>query len=88
LNPDTNATARREVAERIDRFLTGLKRANCMLNRRELFWLREALRNMQEGQHPAADEATRKAEVLMPLQEYAARDLASNIGATVEQLWA
>ncbi len=86
LNPDANTITRRKVAERIDRFLTSLKRANRMPNRREVFWLREALTNMQEGQHLAADEATRKAEALMPLREHAARALTSNIGASVEQL--
>jgi hypothetical protein len=86
MNPDTNTITRREVAKRIDRFLTSLNRANRMPNRREVFWLREALTNLQEGQHLAADEATRKAEALMPIREHAAQDLTSNIGATVEQL--
>jgi hypothetical protein len=86
MNPDANTITRRKVAERIDRFLTSLKRANRMPNRREVFWLREALTNLREGQHLAANEATRKAEVLMPVREHAARDLTSNIGATVEQL--
>ena len=86
MNPDINTISRREVAKRIDRFLTSLTRANRMPNRREVFWLREALMNLQEGQHLAADEATRKAETLMPVREHAAGDLTSNIGATVEQL--
>jgi hypothetical protein len=52
LNPTARATARRNVAERIDRFLNGLQGARRLPNRRELFWLREALVNLQEGQYP------------------------------------
>jgi hypothetical protein len=54
-------------------------------NRRELFWLREALVNLQEGKHPAG-EAMDKAERAFPVPEHAVRDLSTNAGATVEQL--
>ncbi len=62
LNPTARATARRNVAERIDRFVNGLQRAQRLPNHRELFWLRHALVNLQEGQYPAGEEAMDKAE--------------------------
>ena len=40
LNPTARATARRNVADRIDRFLNSLQRVRRLPNRRELFWLR------------------------------------------------
>ena len=46
-NRTARATARRNVADRIDRFLNGLERTRRQPNRRELFWLREALANLQ-----------------------------------------
>jgi hypothetical protein len=78
--------ARRNVAERIDRFLNGLQGIRRLPNRRELFWLREALVNLQEGQYPAGEDAMDKAERAMPVPEHAARDLATNDRLTVEQL--
>jgi hypothetical protein len=57
LNPTARATARRNVADRIDRFLNILQRARRLPNRRELFWLRHALANLQEGQYPAGEDA-------------------------------
>jgi hypothetical protein len=62
LNPTARATARRNVAERIDRFLNVLEGARRPPNRRELFWLRDALVNLQEGQYPAGEDAMHKAE--------------------------
>ena len=86
LNPTARATARRNVAERVDRFLNGLQSARRQPNRRELFWLREALVNLQEGQYPAGEEAMDKAERTLPVPEHAVSDLSTNAGATVEQL--
>jgi hypothetical protein len=86
LNPTARATARRNVAERIDRFLNGLEGARRLPNRRELFWLRETLGNLQEGQYPAGEEAMDKAERALPIPEHAANDPSTNAGATVEQL--
>jgi hypothetical protein len=80
------ATARRNVAERIDRFLNGLQSARRLPNRRELFWRREALVNLQEREYPTGEEAMDKAERMMPIPEHAANDLSTNAGATVEQL--
>ena len=77
---------RRNVAERVDRFLTGLQSARRQPNRRELFWLREALVNLEEGQFPAAEEAMDKAERSVPIPEHATNDLATNAGMTVVEL--
>jgi hypothetical protein len=43
LNPTARATARRNVADRIERFLNNLQLARRLPNRGELFWLRHAL---------------------------------------------
>jgi hypothetical protein len=86
LNPTALATARRNVAERVDRFLNGLRRTHRLPNRRELFWLRDALVKLQEGQHPAGEDAMDKAERMLPLPEHAANDLSTNVSATVDQL--
>jgi hypothetical protein len=86
LNPTALATARRNVAERIDRFLTGLERARRLPNRRELFWLRGALENLEEGRYQAGEEAMDKAERTTPIPEHATNDLATNVSATVDQL--
>jgi hypothetical protein len=86
LNPTARATARRNVADRIDRFLKGLERTGRQPNRRELFWLHKALANLQEGQYPGGEEAMDKAERALPIPEHAANDLSTNAGVTVEQL--
>jgi hypothetical protein len=86
LNPTACATARRNVADRIDRFLNGLQSVRRLPNRRELFWLRDALANLQEGQYPAGEDAMDKAERTLPFPEHAANDPSTNAGATVEQL--
>ena len=86
LNPIARATARRNVADRIDRFLNGLEVVRRLPNRRELFWLRDALANLEEGQYPTGEEAMDKAERALPIPEHAANDPNTNAGATVEQL--
>jgi len=86
LNPTARATACRNVADRIDRFLKGLERTGRQPNRRELFWLHEALANLQEGQYPGGEEAMDKAERALPIPEHAANDLSTNAGVTAEQL--
>lgn len=86
LNPTARATARRNVAERFDRFLNILQRARRQPNRRELFWLRHALVNLQEAEYPAGEDAMDKAERTLPIPEHAANDLSTNAGMTVEQL--
>src|SRR5437899_12449913 len=81
-----NSAARRDVVERVDRFLNGLEGAKRQPNRRELFWLRIALANLQEDQRLAGEDAMDKAERAMPIPEHAAGDLATNAVMTVAQL--
>jgi len=80
------ATARRNVADRIDRFLAVLDRTRRLPNRRELFWLRDALANLEAGQYPAGEDAMDKAERTLPILESAANDTSTNTDVTVEQL--
>ena len=70
--PNPTATARRNVAYRINRFLNVLQVARRQPNRRELYWLREALLNLQEGRYPAGEEAMDKAERTLAIPEHAA----------------
>ena len=86
LSPTARATARRNVADRIDRILNGLQNVRRLPNRRELFWLREALANLQEGRYPAGEAAMDKAERTLAIPEQAANDPSTNAGVTVEQL--
>jgi hypothetical protein len=89
LNPTARATAHRNVADRIDRFLNGLQRANRRLpNRRELFWLRHALVNLQEGQYPAGEDAMDKAERALPIPGHLVNNLSNNATVNIEQLQA
>src|SRR5258708_32844273 len=86
LNPTARATARRNVAERFDRFLNVLQRARRLPNRRELFWLRHALVNLGDAEYPAGEDAIDKAERTLPVPAHAAKDISTNAGVTVEQL--
>ena len=86
LNPTAQATARRNVADRIERFLSCLEGARRLPNRRELFWLRDALVNLEAGQYQACEEAMDKAEKMLAIPEHAANDPSTNAGVTVEQL--
>jgi len=86
LNPTARATARRNVADRIDRFLNGLQSARCLPNPRELFWLREALVNLQEARYPEGEDAMDKAEGALAVPGDAANDPGTHASMTVEQL--
>ena len=86
LNPVALATARGNVADRIDRFLNGLRGARRLPNRRELFWLRDTLGNLDAGQCPAGEDAIDKAERTLPIPEHAAKDPSSNGDVTIEVL--
>ena len=85
-NPTARATARRNVADRFDRFLNVLQRARRLPNRRELFWLRRALVSLDEGEYPEGEDAMDKAERTLPIPEHAANDPSTNAGLTLEQL--
>ena len=71
------------MTPRIDRFLKGLRRTPCLPNHCELFWLRDALANLREGQYPGGEDAMDKAERALPIPEHAANDLSTNAGTTV-----
>jgi hypothetical protein len=86
LNPTARATARRNVADRFDRFLNVLQRARRLPNRRELFWLRHALASLDEADYPAGEDAMDKAERALPIPEPAANDPRTNADVTIEQL--
>src|SRR5258708_13251804 len=86
LNPTARATARRNVAERFDRFLNVLQRARRLPNRRELFWLRHALVNLRDAEYPAGEDAIDKAERTLPVPAHAAKDISTTPGVTVDQL--
>ena len=86
MTQNPHITARRNVTDRIDRFLDGLRRAKRAPNRRKLFWLRHALASLEEGEFPAGEDAMDKAERALPIPEHATNDLSTNAGMTVEQL--
>jgi hypothetical protein len=86
LNPTAQATARRNVADRFDRFLNGLKQARRQPNRRELFWLRQALVHLQEAAYPASEDAIDRAERALAVPEHAAADPSTNASMTVDEL--
>jgi len=77
---------RPSVQPLIVRFLKILQRARRMPNRRELFWLRHALVNVQEGQYPAGEDAMDKAERVLPIPEHLTNDPSNNATVNVEQL--
>jgi len=83
VSPAAVATARRHVAQRIERFLNGLERAGRPPNRRELHHLREALQGWRRAN---------TLKVRMPCSERinlipeAAAALATNDAATVDEL--
>jgi hypothetical protein len=66
--------------------LSGLRAAPRQPNRRELFWLRDALVNLEAGQYPEGEEAMDKAERTLAIPEHAANDPSTNASVTVEQL--
>jgi hypothetical protein len=76
LSPAAVATARRNVSQRIERFLVGLERDGRLPNRHERFHIREALDKLTEGQYPAAEDAMLKAERSLSIPESMAEDLA------------
>jgi hypothetical protein len=86
LNPAARATARRNVVDRFDRFLGGLQRAGRQPNRRELFWLQEALASLEGAEYPAGEDALDKAERALPIPAHATNDPSTNADVTVEQL--
>ena len=86
LNPTARVTARRNVVDRFYRFLNGLERARRQPNRRELFWLRQALASLDNADYPEGEDAMDKAERGLPVPEHAANDPSTNADVTLEQL--
>ena len=79
LNPTARATARRNVVDRFDRFLNGLEHARRQPNRRELFWLRQALASLDNADYPEGEDALDTAERAVPIREHAANDPAPTL---------
>ena len=69
VSPAAVATARRNVAQRIERFLNGLERAGRLPNRHHL---REAFQKLEAGQYPEGEDAMLKAERIAPIPEVGA----------------
>jgi hypothetical protein len=78
LSPAAIATARRNVVQRIDRFLDGLDRAGRPPNPGELHYLREALKKLDAGLHPDGEDAMLKAERINSISEDGAAITASD----------
>jgi hypothetical protein len=75
---------RSNVAERIDRFLNNLGVVRRLPNRRELFWLRDALVNLEQGQYPEGEDAMDKAERTLAIPAHAAKDPGTNVSGQPE----
>jgi hypothetical protein len=85
-SPAAIATARRNVAQRIERFLNGLERAGRPPNRRELYYLREAFQKLEAGQYPESEDAMLKAERIAPIPEAAATAPTTTDPMSIEEL--
>jgi hypothetical protein len=85
-SPAAIATPRRNVAQRIERFLNGLERAGRPPNRRELYHLGEAFRKLEESQYPEAEDAMLKAERIAPIPQDAATAVPENQAVSIRDL--
>jgi hypothetical protein len=74
------------VLQRIERLLAGLERARRQPNRREAYYLCAAIEHLQAGRYPDADEATLKAERLVPVPPSVAAQLELNQPPTLTEL--
>jgi hypothetical protein len=86
LNSAAVATARRNAAQRIERFLARLERDGRLPNRRDRLYLREALEQLAAGQYPAAEDAMLKAERSLSTPEALAEELTVSDRFTVADL--
>jgi hypothetical protein len=84
--PAAVATARRTVAQRIERLLAGLEQARRQPSRREVFHICDALTLMKGGQHAEAEAAVLRAEHANAVPVEFANRLDTNAPATVDQL--
>jgi hypothetical protein len=72
--------------QRIERLLTGLARAKRQPNRREAYYVRDALDHLRAGRPLDADQAIVRAERLTPVPPEVASQLATNRVPTLEEL--
>ncbi|CAN5546085.1 hypothetical protein BH10PSE6_BH10PSE6_04630 [soil metagenome] len=86
ISPAGVATARQNVAQRIERLLKIIERAHRPPSRREIFHVGDALELMKVGRYPEAQEAMLKAERALPVPPDAAHRLDTNPTTTVERL--
>ena len=74
------------LAQRIERFLRGLERVRRQPNRREAYYLREALEMIENERYAEAEAAVIKAEHASPLPAHVAALVETNNLGTPEQL--
>ena len=86
MNSPSDPTARRNLIQRIDRYLIGLARARRQPNRRESYHVRDALEHLQADRPGDGEEAILKAERAAPLPPHVASMLATNKPTTLEEL--
>ena len=86
VSPAAVATARRNVAQRIERFLNGLERARRPPNRRELHHLREAFEKLEAGQYPEGEDAMLNAERIAPIPEAGAPAVPESDAVSITEL--
>lgn len=77
---------RRNLIQRIDRYLAGLARVKRQPNRRESYHVRDALEHLQAGRPGEAEEAIVKAERAAPLPPEVADMIETNQPTTIEEL--
>jgi hypothetical protein len=87
-SPAAIATARRNVAQRSERFLNGLDRAGRPLNRRELYYptSRRLSRSWRRGQYPEGEDALLRAERIAPIPKAPATAIPENDFVSIVEL--
>jgi hypothetical protein len=86
ISPAAVVTARRNVAQRIERLLNVVDRAHRPPSRREIFYVRHALELVKVGRYPDAEEALMRAERALPVPTDEAHGLDTNPTTTTVQL--
>jgi hypothetical protein len=86
MNSPSDPAARRNLIQRIDRYLFGLARARRQPNRRESYHVRDALEHLQADRHDEGEEAIVKAERAAPLPSHVASLTATTQPTTIEEL--
>jgi hypothetical protein len=84
--PEDHRLSRTALIQRISKLLTAIERATRQPNRREAYYLREALELMENERYADAEAAVIKAEHLAPLPAHIARLLPTNNVWSVEQM--